>query len=208
MRQLDERLLLFEEVRCERHGDRLLRRKRVAEYRRATLAGSRAFVPRAFMKGEHLLDGARHVAQLDAVDHDLVRRVGCQHQLLHGDVGERQRMHAKEATPEALLDGLEGPLEVVAVIESLRERVADAFPAASALEAEELPAAAFQAAALHLKADHRSPRMAEHEVDLAVGGAGGVIAEDPPTEWYTSQSSSSPSRRSSNTRPSPRLLRL
>lgn len=92
------------------------------------------------------------------------------------------------------------------MIESLRERVADAFSAASALEAEELPAAAFQAAALHLKADHRSPRMAEHEVDLAVGGAGGVIAEDPPTEWYTSQSSSSPSRRSSNTRPSPRLL--
>ncbi|HVL95933.1 MAG TPA: hypothetical protein VM266_08740 [Solirubrobacteraceae bacterium] len=171
-RERHERLLLLEELLGHRHPDLHLRRQRPAH---EIGLGRDALVARAAVEGERPLERARHVlAHVDAVPEDLARGVRRQHELVDGDVRERERVD--DVQPAAGTGGLlELAPDVVAVVERQAERVADRFGLRRPVPR---PVPALEPAALDLQADDAALGVAQHEVALVVERALRVVAQD------------------------------
>ena len=107
------------------------------------------------------------VPDIDAVEQDLARGVGRQHELVDRHVRDRDRVHDQQVASAPAVECVDLALQVVAVIERLGERVLDPLALAVA-NRRPFAGAALDAPALHLEADDPLVRMAEHEVDLPV----------------------------------------
>ncbi len=87
---------------------------------------------------------------------------------MDGRVRERERVDDEELAALPIWEGSDLPLERVAVIEGLGERVADANRGFGTVLSIPLPVPALDAAALDLEADDSLARVDEHEIDLSV----------------------------------------
>ena len=93
----DQGLLLGEELARHRDLDSHLGRQKVAERVGALLTGRLSLLPRATVEGEDPFDRVVDLLQVVAVDDDLGRGVGRQHELVDGDVGEGEPVDQEEA---------------------------------------------------------------------------------------------------------------
>jgi hypothetical protein len=176
--QLDERLILLSEGGGQRHLDAHARRQKLLEHRDPLGPGRLALVARALVVTQHSLDRGAHIAKVIPVQDQLWRRVGREHQLVHADVGKRERVDKEQLAvlPLRLLRDL--ARERVAMVERLGERIAHPFPLSIARQPEPLPVPALQPAALDFEADDRPVGMAEHEVALVIARAFRMVPED------------------------------
>ena len=158
-RELDERPLLLQERRGHRHLQPHRRRDQVAQHRRPRVAWHAALLLCAAVMREDTLQRAGEVRQRMEIEDQLRRCVWRQHERVDRDVRKGQRVDDEQILATPAVDVVDQALQVVAMIERLRERIPHAL-APAVLPPAPLAMPTLDVAALDLEADDRLVRMA------------------------------------------------
>ena len=115
----DQRLLLVEELLRHRDLDPDRRREELAQLSTPLAPGAAACRAAPRWKARTRSIASSIVLQVVAVDDDLARRVGREHELVDGDVGERERVDDQQLAAALRRHPADLALEGVAVVERL-----------------------------------------------------------------------------------------